>query len=142
MLCIGAGKVITLYGFAFKADTGDTRESPSIRIARKLVEERADVVITDPQALKNAQDDLEDVVDCVRFESDPYEAAAGAHAIAVLTDWELYKTLDYERLYTTMQKPAFIFDGRSCLDQQKLFKIGFNVYAIGKSPLSHCNGAM
>ena len=137
-----AGKVITLYGFAFKADTGDTRESPSIRIARKLVEERADVVITDPQALENARDDLEDVVDCIRFEADPYEAAAGAHAIAVLTDWELYKTLDYERLYTTMQKPAFIFDGRSCLDHQKLFKIGFNVYAIGKSPLSHCNGAM
>jgi UDPglucose 6-dehydrogenase len=132
-----AGKVIAIFGFAFKADTGDTRESPSIRISRKLVEERAVVVITDPQALVNAHSDLSDVGDDVRFESDPYKAAEGAHAIAVLTDWDLYKTLDYERLYATMLKPAFIFDGRNCLDHKKLFEMGFNVYAVGKSGLSH-----
>ena len=132
-----AGKVIAIFGFAFKADTGDTRESPSIRISRELVEERAAVVITDPQALVNARSDLSDVVDDIRFESDPYKAAEGAHAIAVLTDWDLYKTLDYERLYANMLKPAFIFDGRNCLDHKKLFEMGFNVYAVGKSGLSH-----
>jgi UDPglucose 6-dehydrogenase len=132
-----AGKVITLLGFAFKADTGDTRESPSIRITRKLLEERAEVVVSDPQALDNARRDLSDVADSVRFVEDPYEAAAGAHAVAVLTDWKMYAELDYERLYDVMMKPAFIFDGRNCLDHRRLYEIGFNVYAVGSVPLSH-----
>jgi len=134
-----AGKVIALLGFAFKADTGDTRESPAIRITRKLLEERAQVIVSDPQALDNARKDLSDVADSVGFVKDPYEAAAGAHAIAVLTDWELYKDLDYERLYEVMMKPAFIFDGRNCLDHRKLHKIGFNVSAVGTSELTHFN---
>ena len=132
-----AGKVITLLGFAFKADTGDTRESPSIRITRKLLEERAQVVVSDPQALDNARKDLSDVADSVRFVEDPYEAAEGAHAVAVLTDWKMYAELDYERLYGLMMKPAFIFDGRNCLDHRRLYEIGFNVYAVGSAPLSH-----
>ncbi len=132
-----AGKTIAVLGFAFKADTGDTRESPAIRITRKLLEERAKVVLSDPKALGNARKDLSDVEDVVRFEEDPYQAAEGAHALAILTDWKLYAELDYQRLYDSMTKPAFIFDGRNCLDHQKLFEIGFNVYAIGKSPLSH-----
>ena len=59
-------------------------------------------------------------------------AAAGAHAIAVLTEWDEFKTLDYEKIYSTMTKPAFIFDGRNVLDHTKLRGIGFIVYAIGK----------
>lgn len=132
-----AGKRIALFGFAFKADTGDTRESPAIRITRLLLEERASVVVSDPQALDNAKKDLSDVIDKVDFVEDPYEAAKGSHAIAVLTEWKLYSNLDYERLYESMMKPAFIFDGRNCLDHQALFEIGFNVYAVGKSALSH-----
>jgi len=132
-----AGKVITLLGFAFKADTGDTRESPSIRITRKLLEERAQVVVSDPQALDNARKDLSDVADSVGFVEDPYKAAEGAHAVAVLTDWKMYAELDYERLYDVMMKPAFIFDGRNCLDHRRLYEIGFNVYAVGSAPLSH-----
>jgi UDPglucose 6-dehydrogenase len=132
-----AGKVIAVYGFAFKADTGDTRESPAICITRQLIEERAEVVVSDPQALVNAQHDLSDVADRIRFEEDPYEAARGAHAIAVLTDWDLYADLDYERIISLMMKPAFIFDGRNCLDHKKLFELGFNVYAVGRPALSH-----
>jgi len=132
-----AGKVIALFGFAFKADTGDTRESPAIRITRQLLEERAAVVVSDPQALGNAKKDLSDIVEEVSFVEDPYEAAKGAHAIAVLTEWELYSELDYERLFESMMKPAFIFDGRNCLDHQALFEIGFNVYVVGKTALSH-----
>jgi UDPglucose 6-dehydrogenase len=132
-----ADKRIAVFGFAFKADTGDTRESPAIRVCRSLIEERASLVITDPKALNNAKRDLADCAGKVTFEADPYQAAEGAHAVAVMTDWAEYKTLDYRRLYDSMSKPAFIFDGRNCLNHQELFEIGFNVYPIGKKPLSH-----
>ncbi|MBW2130844.1 MAG: UDP-glucose 6-dehydrogenase [Deltaproteobacteria bacterium] len=132
-----AGKRIALFGFAFKANTGDTRESPAIYVARGLLEERAEVVITDPKAIENAKIDLADVRELVQFESDPYRAADGAHAIAVLTEWDLYRELDYERILKGMVKPAFIFDGRNILDHKLLFDMGFNVLAIGKPPLRH-----
>jgi UDPglucose 6-dehydrogenase len=132
-----SGKRIALLGFAFKADTGDTRESPAILIARELLAENADVVITDPQALKHAELDLADVLDRVTFEPDPYKAAEGAHAVALLTEWDEYKTLDYQKIFDSMVQPAFLFDGRNHLDHQALFDIGYNVYSIGKSPLKH-----
>ncbi|MEO7425332.1 MAG: nucleotide sugar dehydrogenase [Fibrobacteria bacterium] len=132
-----AGKRIALFGFAFKANTGDTRESPALAITRGLLEEHAEVVITDPKALPHAKDDLKDVKSGVTFESDPYKAAEGAHAIAVMTEWKLYTELDYQRIFSSMSQPAFIFDGRNILDHQRLHKMGFNVYPIGKSPLKH-----
>ena len=67
---------------------------------------------------------------------DPYKAAKYAHAIAILTEWDLYKTLDYKAIYK-MEKPAFIFDGRNILDHKKLFEIGFNVYPLGMPHLIH-----
>jgi UDPglucose 6-dehydrogenase len=132
-----AGKRIALLGFAFKANTGDTRESPAINVARGLIEERAEVVISDPKALGNAREELEGIEGDVKFEPDPYEAAGGAHAIAVLTEWAEYRDLDYERIFRSMVQPAFIFDGRNILDHQKLHQMGFNVFAIGKTPLKH-----
>ena len=132
-----AGKRIAVFGFAFKADTGDTRESPAIRVCQSLIEERAAVVITDPKALNNARKDMADCGDKIVYEEDPYRAAEGAHALAIMTDWAEYKALDYRRLYAGMSKPAFIFDGRNCLNHRELFEIGFNVYPIGKKPLSH-----
>ena len=132
-----AGKRIAVFGFAFKADTGDTRESPAIRVCRYLIEERAAVVVTDPKALDNAKKDLADLAGKITYEPDPYKAAEGAHALAVVTDWADYTTLNYKRIYDSMVKPAFIFDGRNCLDHKALFEIGFNVHPIGKVPLSH-----
>jgi len=132
-----AGKKIALFGFSFKADTGDTRESPALYVARGLLEEQAHVVISDPKALENAKNDLEDVKEGVTFEIDPYKAAEDTHAIAILTEWALYLDLDYKKIYESMVKPAFIFDGRNILDHKKLFEIGFNVFAIGKAPLKH-----
>jgi len=133
-----SNKRICLFGFAFKADTGDTRETPALAIARGLLEENAEVVITDPQALDNARIDLQDMdTTKVSFVGDPYEAAAGAHAIAVITEWNCYRHLDYRRIYDGMVKPAFIFDGRNILDHRRCFEIGFNVYPIGKPALSH-----
>jgi UDPglucose 6-dehydrogenase len=132
-----AGKRIALFGFAFKANTGDTRESPAIYVAQGLLAEKAEVVITDPKALKNARKDLKDFKKRVIFEADPYKAAKGAHAVAVLTEWDVYRDLDYRRILKSMVQPAFLFDGRNILDHKKLFEMGYNVFAIGKAPLKH-----
>jgi len=132
-----AGKRIALLGFAFKADTGDTRESPAIFVARTLAVEQAHVVITDPKALANARHDLKECADRVTFCDDPVRAAVGAHAIALLTDWELYRTLDYAAIFDSMEKPAFVFDGRNGLDHRRLFETGFEVYPLGKPALRH-----
>jgi UDPglucose 6-dehydrogenase len=132
-----AGKRIALFGFAFKANTGDTRESPALAIARGLLEEHAEVIITDPKALPHAREDLQDVKSGVTFEPDPYKAAQGAHAIALMTEWKVYAELDYQKIFASMSQPAFIFDGRNILDHQRLHKLGFNVFPIGKSPLKH-----
>lgn len=132
-----AGKRIALLGFAFKANTGDTRESPAIFIAQGLLEEHAEVVVSDPKALQNAKMDLKAFEGRVTFEQDPYKAAKGAHAIAIITEWDLYRDLDYERIFKSMVQPAFVFDGRNILDHKRLFEMGFNVIAIGKAPLKH-----
>jgi UDPglucose 6-dehydrogenase len=131
-----AGKRIALFGAAFKANTSDTRESPALEVCRALLEERAEIVITDPHAMENASQDLRELAARVVFESDPYLAAKNAHAIAILTEWQQYAGLDYERIYHSMAKPAFLFDGRNLLDHKKLYKMGFNVYPIGKPPLT------
>jgi len=130
-------KRIALFGFAFKANTSDTRETAALSVTKKLMMEKAHVVISDPKAIKNAKNDLKDYGDDIEYEEDPYKAAKGAHAIAIATEWDLYKTLDYEKLYHDMEKPAFIFDGRNILDHEKLFEIGFEVHPIGRPPLIH-----
>ena len=132
-----AGKRIAVFGFAFKADTGDTRESPAIRVCRDLAAERARVVVSDPYALDNARRELADLGAAVGYDPDPYAAARGAHALAVLTDWRDYRMLDYARIFADMEKPAFVFDGRNALDHRALFDLGFNVFPIGKRSYSH-----
>jgi UDPglucose 6-dehydrogenase len=132
-----AGKRICLWGFAFKADTSDTRESPAIFIARRLLEERAEVLVSDPRALKNARLDLAGTAGRVSYVEAPARAAAGCHAIALLTEWDLYRRLDFKKIFKTMEKPAFIFDGRNLLDHRRCFDIGFNVYPLGRPPLTH-----
>ncbi len=94
------------------------------------------MIITDPKALKNARIDL-DGIDGIVYEEDPYKAVAGCDAVAVMTEWKLYTTLDYELIYKSMTKPAFIFDGRNILDHNRLYKIGFNVFPIGSPALTH-----
>ena len=132
-----AGKRICLFGFAFKANTSDTRESPAVTISKRLIEEKAELVITDPKALDNAKMDLDTIEGNISYVEDPYEASDGCDAIAVMTEWEAYKNLDFEMIYRSMAKPAFIFDGRNILDHKILFAIGFNVFPIGKPPLTH-----
>ena len=130
-----ANKKIAMFGFAFKADTGDTRETPAGSVARLLAEEHVRLAITDPKALPNAKKDLADL-HCTptppTYTSDPYRAAKDADAILLMTDWKDYPMLDWARLYRSMRKPALVFDTRNCLDSAALRKLGFKVLNIGK----------
>ena len=126
-----ANKKIAIFGFAFKADTGDTRETPSGAVVRMLHEEHARLAITDPKALNNAARDLADL-DGIELVEDPYAAATEADAVIVMTDWKQYPELDWKRIYDSMRKPALVFDTRNCLDAADLRKTGFNVLSIGR----------
>ena len=132
-----SNKRIALFGFAFKADTGDTRESPAIYISNLLVGEHASLAIYDPKAIENAKQDLANTEGRIEYFEEPYEAVRGAHAIALITDWKEFTTYDYEKIFSLMEKPAFIFDGRNILDHQHLYSLGFNVFPLGKPALTH-----
>ena len=131
-----ADKRIAVLGFAFKKDTNDTRESAAISVCRDLLAEQAQVVVYDPQV--PAAEIIADV--CGKGQTNPRllvvksaaEAAAGAHAVAVLTEWDEFKILDFAKIYAGMQKPAFLFDGRNLLDLPKLRELGFRASGIGK----------
>uniref|UniRef100_A0A8C8IP21 UDP-glucose 6-dehydrogenase n=1 Tax=Oncorhynchus tshawytscha TaxID=74940 RepID=A0A8C8IP21_ONCTS len=139
-------KKIALLGFAFKKNTGDTRESSSIYISRYLLEEGACLHIYDPKvkAEQIMQDltkptpserhDTATVSRLVTIVTDPYKACENAHAIVICTEWDMFTELDYERIHKAMLKPAFIFDGRRILDSlhDQLQHIGFQVETIGK----------
>ena len=130
-----ANKKIAIFGLAFKADTGDTRETPAGTVARLLNDEHVCLSITDPKAIPNAKKDLEDLLGTPTpptYTSDPYVAAKDADAILLMTDWSEYPALDWTKLYKSMRKPALVFDTRNCLDADKLRKIGFTVLNIGK----------
>ncbi len=131
-----AGKKIAVFGFAFKADTGDTREAPAIQVSKMLLDEHAELAIHDPEALQNAKDDLAGIEGKMEFPECPYEAAQGAHAIMLVTGWGQFKSYDYKKIFDSMKKPAFIFDGRNILDHKALRKIGFNVFPLGCSELT------
>lgn len=126
-----ANKKIALFGFAFKADTGDTRETPAGTVARLLADEHVRLTITDPKALENAKKDMADL-DGIVYELDEYKAVEGADAIVLMTDWRHYPSLDWQKIFDSMRKPALIFDTRNCLDGAKLKNIGFKVLNIGK----------
>ena len=126
-----ANKKIAMFGFAFKADTGDTRETPAGYVARLLNEEHVRLVITDPKAIENGKRDLAGL-DGITWEKDPYKAAKDADAVLVMTDWKEYPALDWAKIFKSMRKPALVFDTRNCLDAGALKKIGFRVLNVGK----------
>lgn len=127
-----ANKKIAVFGFAFKADTGDTRETPAGTVVRLLNEEHVRLAITDPKALGNAKRDLAGLSGEITFVDDPYAAAAEADAVLLMTDWKLYPSLDWAKIYASMRKPALVFDTRNCLDAAALRALGFKVLNIGK----------
>lgn len=130
-----AGKKLAIFGFAFKKDTNDTRETPAITVCKNFLIEKAMLAICDPKVDAEAiQSDLDlaKLTKNVEIVQDPYKAAHDAHAIVVMTDWDLFKDLNYAKIYDSMKKPAFVFDGRNLLDIKHLQSIGFEAYGIGK----------
>ena len=136
-----AAKKIAFLGWAFKKDTNDTRESAAIYIADIMIEELAYVQVFDPKVtLLQIRSDLNGLNTRSETEndkflinhSDPYEALNGTHAIAVITEWDEFKSYEWQKIYKRMQKPAFVFDGRNILDQKKLESIGFIYQSIGR----------
>lgn len=132
-----AGKKIAVLGFAFKADTGDTRESPACAVCKQLLAEHAHIAIYDPKAMENARLDLANESGQIDYCTSPEEAVKDAHAIVIATEWKEFCSYDYGKFYEIMQKPAFIFDGRNILAHRELFELGFNVFPVGQKALTH-----
>ena len=137
-----AGKKITFFGWSFKKDTNDTRESAAIYVADSLLEEKAKIHVFDPKvsesqiyadvnSLEKRSQKLNE--NHLKFEDNPYEAVVDSHAIAILTEWDEFADYDWKKIYNSMKKPAFVFDGRNILDKKEIEKIGFIYKGIGKS---------
>ena len=137
-----AGKKITFFGWSFKKDTNDSRESAAIYVADSLLEEKAKIHVFDPKVSEsqiyadvNGLDKRSQKLNenHLKFEDNPYEAVVDSHAIAILTEWDEFADYDWKKIYNSMKKPAFVFDGRNILDKKEIEKIGFIYKGIGKS---------
>jgi len=135
------GKNIAFLGWAFKKDTNDTRESAAIYVADHLLDEEANIIVYDPKvSAQQIYADLDYLGTrspdenrrLVKVVSDPYEALVGAHAAAILTEWDEFKDYDWKKVKSNMKKPSFVFDGRKLLCRSELIKLGFSYYAIGE----------
>jgi len=148
-----SGKKIAFLGWAFKKDTNDTRESPAIYVAYELLQDRAEIHVYDPKVTKEQilhdlnylaasnhstyggdfdsppVGEIEGV--SVHIHNDPYDAMKDAHAIAILTEWDEFKSYDWQKVFEGMYKPAFLFDGRNILERKLLKEIGFEYKGIG-----------
>lgn len=146
-----ADKTLAIWGFAFKKDTDDTRESPAIGVCRDLLSEHAHLKIYDPKVPETqildelGRGDNEGSGAAIEFCSSAEEAARGAHAIVVLTEWDVFADQDFEKIYEGMKKPAFVFDGRNLLDLDRLRALGFETYGVGRgggaNPSSNASSA-
>ncbi len=122
-----------MWGLAFKADTDDIRESPALDIIRVLLDKGAHVKATDPKAMDNMKQIFKDEVEWC---NDPVQAAAGADAVALLTDWPQYSTLPFRKIAATMNQPL-IFDGRNCLHRDLMRENGFQYYPMGRPAIEN-----
>ncbi|WP_066627067.1 nucleotide sugar dehydrogenase [Labilibacter marinus] len=148
-----SGKKIAFLGWAFKKDTNDTRESASIYVADQLLQDRAEIHVYDPKVTKEQifadleylqthrvgryvekgeLMDMEEIRSLVTVHTDAYSAMESAHAVAVMTEWDEFKSYDWQKVFDAMLKPAFVFDGRNILDKAQLENMGFDVFNIGK----------
>jgi UDPglucose 6-dehydrogenase len=128
-------KKIAILGFAFKKDTNDVRESPAIAVCSRLLEENACLKIYDPQVSDESiltALGLEENDKRISFHNNATDATKSTHAIAILTEWEEFKDLNFDKIYAQMEKPAYLFDGRNLIDSEIVKSAGFRVYRIGK----------
>lgn len=130
-----SGKSICILGFAFKKDTNDLRESPAITVCSRLLEEKANIKIYDAKVTEESilsSLGLKQASERISFHKSAKDAAVGTHAIALLTEWDEFKELDLESIYSSMEKPAHFFDGRNIVDPEAVRRAGFQLHRIGK----------
>ena len=140
-------KTISIFGWSFKKDTNDSRESASIYIASKLLDEGANIMVYDPAVSSNSvNNDLRylyesknytdheilEILTRVKLTNNEIDAVKNSSAIAIATEWDVIKSFNYKKMFKIMKKPAYIFDGRKILNKEKLDKIGFKTFEIGK----------
>ena len=140
-----SGKRIAVLGFSFKANTNDTRNSPSIKICKDLIEDGALLSIYDPKVsqtqiekdlgIKCADQFLESNSGSISYERSIEKTAEDAHAILILTEWKEFYSINWDVLIEKMKRPAWIFDTRSIIKTNDAKKSGFNVWQIG----NYCN---
>ncbi len=145
-----SGKKIAMLGWAFKKDTNDSRETAAMYVAAELLQDQARLHVYDPKvSADRVRDDLlllepwdgwegsgalteAQLLSGLSIEQDPYEALEGAHAALILTEWDEFAGYDWRRIHESMQKPAFLFDGRGILNGKEMKELGFRVYQVGK----------
>lgn len=128
-LWVVRGKKIAVWGLAFKPNTDDVRFAPSIALVQLLLDEGANVSAYDPQAAEKAKAVLPTVTYC----SDPYQAAQGADAVLIVTEWDEFRTIDWARLRTVVDRPL-ILDGRNMFEPMEVTARGFQYVSIGRLP--------
>ena len=140
-------KVITLFGWAFKKDTNDTRESASIQVAYNLLENGAILKVHDPMVNEDqikldisnlckknnfSKSKIELFISRITFFKQYKKSVIDSHSIAILTEWDIFLDYDWKFIYSKMIKPSYIFDGRNILNKVLLSEVGFKVVQIGK----------
>lgn len=136
-----SGKKIAILGWAFKKDTNDTRESAAIYVADYLLNEQAELWVYDPKVKAeqvyadldylNTRSEAENRR-LVNVVNEPYQAMDDAHAVAILTEWDEFKTYDWQKVYEGMKKPAFLFDGRNVVNRKEIEVLGFSFQGVGR----------
>jgi UDPglucose 6-dehydrogenase len=125
-------KIVAVLGLAFKPNTDDMREAKSIEVVSRLTAAGATVRAYDPVATTNARDMLPAGVE---YCDSPYSAAAGADAVALVTEWNEFKFLNLERLRSVMRRPV-VFDGRNLWEPERMRRLGFEYHSIGRKPVT------
>jgi UDPglucose 6-dehydrogenase len=125
-LWVVRGKRIAVWGLAFKPNTDDIRFAPALSIIRRLQAEGAEIRAYDPEAMEKAKREIPDITYC----SDAYDAAKGADAVLLLTEWDEFRKIDWSRLATLVERPLII-DGRNALSREDLVANGFHYLGIG-----------
>ena len=124
------GKRLGVLGLAFKGGTDDIRESPALLLVHELLREGCQVCAYDPAAMPRVQETLRNGIE---FATDPYQAAKGADAVLILTEWEEFAALDLERLRGAVKYPI-VLDGRNLYDPSTMATHGFSYYSVGRPP--------
>jgi len=121
------GLTIAVWGLSFKPRTDDIRESPALTLVEQLLEKGARVMAYDPEAMENARK----VFPRIEYAPTPYEAVQGAHAVVVMTEWDVFRNLDFQRVKSLMAEPVIV-DCRNIYELGEMRRLGFKISGVGR----------